>query len=109
MQPLNEPAGSPGWVVKLDRKTGKILGYVPMTESASLHSVEDAGDSQPMTDAGNRTVWFKMRAVRIVQSPTNVQGMQIVSPQVGQRGGEGFGSAGRNGGDRSLAAAGRRG
>src|SRR5882724_10968559 len=28
MQPLNEPTGSPGWVVKLDRKTGKILGYV---------------------------------------------------------------------------------
>ena len=28
MQPLNEPAGSPGWVVKLDRKSGKILGYV---------------------------------------------------------------------------------
>ena len=26
MQPLNEPPGAPGWVVKLDRRTGKILG-----------------------------------------------------------------------------------
>ena len=59
MQPLNEPPGSQGWVVKLDRKTGKILGYVPVTEKAGLHSVEDAGDGQPMTDVGNRVVWFK--------------------------------------------------
>jgi len=59
MQPLDEPPGSPGWIVKLDRKTGKILGYVPVTEKAGLHSVEDAGDGQPMTDVGNKVVWFK--------------------------------------------------
>jgi DNA-binding beta-propeller fold protein YncE len=59
MQPLNEPTGSPGWVVKLDRKTGKILGYVPVTEKGGLHSVEDAGEGRPMTVVGNRIVWFK--------------------------------------------------
>jgi sugar lactone lactonase YvrE len=59
MQELNEPTGSPGWVVKLDRKTGKILGYVPVTEKAGVHSVEDAGAEQPMTNIGNRVVWFK--------------------------------------------------
>jgi DNA-binding beta-propeller fold protein YncE len=59
MQALNEPTGSPGWVVKLDRKTGKILGYVPVIEKGGLHSVEDAGEGQPMTNAGNRVVWFK--------------------------------------------------
>jgi len=58
VQPLDEPAGSPGWIVKLDRKTDKILGYVPVTEKAGLHSVEDAGDGQPMTDVGNTVVWF---------------------------------------------------
>jgi hypothetical protein len=47
--PLNQPPGSPGWVVKLDRKSGKILGYTPVTENAGLHSVEDAGEG-PMTD-----------------------------------------------------------
>jgi DNA-binding beta-propeller fold protein YncE len=67
MQPLNEPPGSPGWVVKLDRKTGKILGYVPVNERAGLHSVEDAGEGQPMTDVGNKVVWFKKRSVRSVQ------------------------------------------
>ena len=59
MQPLNEPTGSPGWVVKLDRKTGKILGYVPVTEKGGLHCVEDDGNSQPITNVGNRVVWFK--------------------------------------------------
>jgi hypothetical protein len=59
MQPLDEPPGSPGWVVKLDRTTGKILGYVPVSERAGLHSVEEAGEGQPMTDVGNRVVWFK--------------------------------------------------
>lgn len=61
MQPLNEPPGSPGWLVKLDRTTGKILGYVPVTEPKVLHCVEDAGDGQPMTDIGNRVVWFRSR------------------------------------------------
>jgi DNA-binding beta-propeller fold protein YncE len=67
MQPLNEPPGAPGWVVKLDRTTGKILGYVPVSERAGLHSVEDAGESQPMTDVGNRVVWYKRRSLRAVQ------------------------------------------
>jgi hypothetical protein len=61
MQPLNEPTGSPGWLVKLDRKTGKILGYVPVIKGPCLHSVEDVGNGQPMTDIGNRVVWFKSR------------------------------------------------
>jgi sugar lactone lactonase YvrE len=67
MQALNEPPGSPGWVVNLDRRTGKILGYVPLSEKAGLHSVEDGGDGQPMTDVGNRIVWFRRRAVRSAQ------------------------------------------
>jgi len=67
MQPLNEPPGSPGWVVKFDRQSGKILGYVPVNERAGLHSVEDGGEGQPMTDVGNRIVWFKSRSLRGVQ------------------------------------------
>jgi hypothetical protein len=62
MQPLNDPTGSPGWVVKLDRKTGKILGYVPVTEKGGLHSVEDDGMGQPITNVGNRVIWFKTRS-----------------------------------------------
>jgi 6-bladed beta-propeller protein len=67
MQPLDEPPGSPGWVVKLDRETGKILGYVTVSERAGLHSVEEAGEGQPMTDVGNRVVWFKSSSLRSAQ------------------------------------------
>lgn len=67
MQPMNEPPGSPGWLVKLDRKTGKILGYVPVSEKAGLHSVEDAGEGQPMTDVGNKVVWFKRHSLGSAQ------------------------------------------
>jgi len=35
MQPIDLPVPSPGWMVKLDRKTGKVLGSV---ESNGLHS-----------------------------------------------------------------------
>jgi hypothetical protein len=46
-------------VVKLDRKSGKIVGYTSVRENAGLHTVEDAGQGQPMTDVGNKVVWFK--------------------------------------------------
>lgn len=36
MQTIDTPVPSPGWIVKLDRKTGKVLGSV---ESNGLHSV----------------------------------------------------------------------
>ena len=54
-------------MVKLDRKSGKTLGYVPVSENAGLHSIEDADEGQPMTDVGNRVVWFKRRLLRTVQ------------------------------------------
>ena len=38
---------------------GFFLGYVPLSERAGLDSVEDAREGQPMTDVGNRVVWFK--------------------------------------------------
>jgi hypothetical protein len=63
MQPLNVPPGSPGWLVKLDRQSGKILDYVPVNEVAGLHSVEDDGEGQLLTDVGNRIVWFKSRSL----------------------------------------------
>src|SRR6185437_12048468 len=43
VQPLNVGTGAPGWIVKLDRKSGRVLGYVPVTDKGGLHSVEDAG------------------------------------------------------------------
>ena len=59
MQPLNEPTSSPGWIVKLDRSTGKVLGYVPVRDKGGLHSVEEVGKGQPMTNEGTKVIWFR--------------------------------------------------
>lgn len=59
MQPLNEPTSSPGWIVKLDRKNGKVLGYVPVLDKGGLHSVEEVGQGEPMTNLGTKAVWFR--------------------------------------------------
>jgi|HubBroStandDraft_6_1064221.scaffolds.fasta_scaffold00054_39 streptogramin lyase len=61
MQPLNEPTGAPGWLVKLDRKTGKILGYVEVSDRGGLHSVEVSATGEPITSLGNHVEWFKAR------------------------------------------------
>jgi len=52
MQPLNEPPGGPGLLVKLDRKSGKILGYVEVSDKGGLHCVEVSANWR--TDYGSR-------------------------------------------------------
>jgi streptogramin lyase len=61
MAPLNEPTGAPGWIVKMDRKTGKILGYVEVTEKGGLHSVEVSAAGEPITNLANHVEWFKAK------------------------------------------------
>jgi sugar lactone lactonase YvrE len=61
MAPLDEATGAPGWIVEMDRATGKILGYVVVPEKGGLHTVELDGDGHPMTGIDNRVVVFKGR------------------------------------------------
>jgi hypothetical protein len=61
MAPLNEPTGAPGWIVKMDRKSGKILGYVEVTEKGGLHSVEVTAAGEPITNLANHVGWFKAK------------------------------------------------
>jgi hypothetical protein len=61
MQPLDEPPGAPGWLVKLGRKTGKILGYVEVSGKGGLHSVEVSATGEPITSLANHIEWFKAR------------------------------------------------
>ncbi|MEO7651935.1 MAG: peptidyl-alpha-hydroxyglycine alpha-amidating lyase family protein [Bryobacteraceae bacterium] len=56
-QPRNEPNGAKGWLMKVDRKSGKILGYV---ESAGHHSVEILANGNLMTGSRpDRVLWFR--------------------------------------------------
>jgi hypothetical protein len=59
MGPFNLPPGSPGWVVKLDRKTGKILGHLDVLEAHGGHSVEQMPSGEPLATLGNELLWFK--------------------------------------------------
>ena len=47
-QPRNEPNGAPGWLQKVDRKTGAVLGVV---ESTGHHSIEVTPAHELMTGA----------------------------------------------------------
>jgi sugar lactone lactonase YvrE len=61
INPLDAPTSDPGWLVKIDAKTGKFLGYVAVDEKTCLHSVDVDGDGFPMTDVGSRVVRFKSK------------------------------------------------
>jgi DNA-binding beta-propeller fold protein YncE len=53
---------APGWLVNVERKTGRVLGYI---ESPGLHSVHVDGSGGVLADPGrgnlNRVVWFRER------------------------------------------------
>jgi DNA-binding beta-propeller fold protein YncE len=58
MQPIDTPVPSPGWIVKLDRKTGRVLGSV---ESNGLHSVTVSSHGEIFTGISGQTkiLWFR--------------------------------------------------
>ena len=58
MQPIDLPVPSPGWIVKLDRKTGQVLGSV---ESNGLHSVTITSHDEILTGvtSQNKVLWFR--------------------------------------------------
>jgi len=56
-QPRNAPNGAPGWLVKVDRRSGKVLGQVPTT---GHHSVAVNARSEPLTGARpDKVLWFR--------------------------------------------------
>lgn len=56
-QPLNQPNGSPGWLMKLDPKTGSILGYV---ESTGNHGIEITETGELLIAPGpGQPQWFR--------------------------------------------------
>jgi hypothetical protein len=56
-QPLDQPNGTPGWLKKLDRHTGALLGVV---DSPGHHSVDVTADGEIFTAVRpDRLLWFK--------------------------------------------------
>lgn len=59
-QPRNEPNGAPGWVVKLDPATGKILGLV---NSPGHHSVDVTAAGEVFTGVRpDQLLWFRLNS-----------------------------------------------
>ena len=58
-QPLDKPTGSAGWVVKLDRNSGRILGHLDVREALGLHGVEISPSGEPVSSLGNQLLWFR--------------------------------------------------
>lgn len=63
--PRNVINEAPGWLVKVDRNTGKVLGYV---ESPGLHSVDAVRKGEVLSDPGrgnlNRVLWHRLRQAK---------------------------------------------
>lgn len=57
---LDKPPGAAGgWVVKLDRRTGRILGHLDITESSGGHVLEVLPSGEPIVMQGFGLLWFK--------------------------------------------------
>ena len=58
--PRNVVNEAPGWLVNVDRVSGKVIGYV---DSPGLHSVDAPRSGGILADPGrgnlNRVVWFR--------------------------------------------------
>ncbi|WP_293367573.1 6-bladed beta-propeller [Phenylobacterium sp.] len=59
MAPFTLPTGAPGWVVKIDARTGKLLGHLDVDGEHVLHGVEVTAAGEPITTAGDHVIWFK--------------------------------------------------
>ncbi len=56
-QPRNQPNGAPGWLLKIDRRTGAVLGYA---ESTGHHSIEGTDSGELMTGTRpDKVLWFR--------------------------------------------------
>ncbi|MBL8179885.1 MAG: 6-bladed beta-propeller [Bryobacterales bacterium] len=58
-QPPDEPNGAPGWLMKVDRDTGRVLGAV---ESTGHHSVAVTADGELLTGTRpDKVLWFRRK------------------------------------------------
>ena len=56
-QPHDVPNGAESWLVRVDRRTGKVLGCI---ESKGHHSIEVNSDGEPLTGARpDKVLWFR--------------------------------------------------
>ena len=56
-----DPGSGGGWVVKLDRNTGAILGHIDVSAERAGHALDLLPSGEPVITAGNELLWFRAR------------------------------------------------
>jgi hypothetical protein len=59
MSPLGKEPGAPGWLVKLDPSSGKILGHLDIPDQRQGHAVDVLPSGEPIVTAGNGLLLFQ--------------------------------------------------
>lgn len=59
MGPFDQAPGAPGWVVKLDPHSGRMLGHLDVSAEQSGHALEMMPSGEPVVTAGDGLLWFK--------------------------------------------------
>ena len=58
--PLNQPPGSSGgWLLKIDKGSGSILGHLDITEAGTRHALDLSLTGEPLLTSGNALLWCK--------------------------------------------------
>jgi len=59
ISPTDQPVASPGWLVKLDRHSGRMLGHLGLPEARSGHAIDLSATGEPVVTVGNELLWFR--------------------------------------------------
>jgi hypothetical protein len=59
MSPLGEDPGAPGWLVKIDPRTGRILGHLDLRETLEGHQIDILRSGEPVVTAGDELLLFR--------------------------------------------------
>lgn len=59
MSPFDQALGAPGWIVKLDPKSGKILGHLDVPDQREGHAIDVLPSGEPIVTAGSGLLWFR--------------------------------------------------
>lgn len=61
VSPMGEDPGAPGSLVKLDPKSGRILGHLDVPEQREGHAIDISGSGEPVVTTGSDLLWFRHR------------------------------------------------
>jgi hypothetical protein len=53
------PTGASGWIIKLDARTGSLLGHLDVEGEHVLHGLDLTASGEPVTTSGDELVWFR--------------------------------------------------